>query len=90
MTQKNLWPLGILLTVTLAIPAWLLGKFVPVVGAPIFAILIGMVLSFLKRPFFLDQGIRFSGKKILQYSIIFLGFSLDLGVVARVGVQSRP
>jgi uncharacterized integral membrane protein (TIGR00698 family) len=59
-----------------------------VVGAPIFAILIGMLLSFVKRPLYLDQGIRFSGKKILQYSIVFLGFSLDLGVVVRVGTQS--
>jgi uncharacterized integral membrane protein (TIGR00698 family) len=85
---KPAWPLGTLLTLVLAIPAWLLGKLVPVVGAPIFAILIGMLLSFIKRPFYLEQGIRFSSKKVLQYSIVFLGFSLDLGLVARVGVQS--
>jgi uncharacterized integral membrane protein (TIGR00698 family) len=88
VNTKPAWPLGVLLTVVLAIPAWLLGKLVPVVGAPIFAILIGMLLSFVKRPLYLDQGIRFSGKKILQYSIVFLGFSLDLGVVVRVGTQS--
>ena len=34
------------------------------------------------------SGIGFPGKTVLQYSIIFLGFSLDLGVVARVGAQS--
>lgn len=88
MNTKPAWPLGILLTVVLTIPAWLLGRLLPVVGAPIFAILIGMLLSFIKRPFYLDQGIRFSAKKILQYSIVFLGFSLDLGVVLRVGTQS--
>jgi uncharacterized integral membrane protein (TIGR00698 family) len=85
---KPAWPLGVLLTIALAVPAWLLGKFVPIVGAPIFAILIGMLLSFINRPYYLDQGIRFSGKKVLQYSIVFLGFSLDLSVVARVGAQS--
>jgi uncharacterized integral membrane protein (TIGR00698 family) len=85
---KPAWPLGILLTVALAIPAWLLGKLVPIVGAPIFAILMGMLLSFIKRPYYLESGIRVSGKKILQYSIVFLGFSLDLGVVVRVGTQS--
>ena len=79
---------GALLSVALAVPAWVLGDLVPVVGAPVFAILIGMILSFFRRPAVLEEGIRFSGKKILQYSIIFLGFSLDLGVVARVGAQS--
>ncbi|MGA2545990.1 MAG: YeiH family protein [Rectinemataceae bacterium] len=88
MNTKPAWPLGVLLTLALAIPAWLLGKIVPIVGAPIFAILMGMLLSFIKRPYYLEQGIRVSGKKILQYSIVFLGFSLDLGVVVRVGTQS--
>ena len=79
---------GALLSFALAVPAWVLGNLVPVAGAPVFAILIGMILSFFHRPAVLEDGIRFSGKKILQYSIIFLGFSLDLGVVARVGAQS--
>ena len=72
----------------IAVPAWWLGRMFPVVGAPIFAILAGILLSFVPRPLSLESGIRFSGKKILQYSIVFLGFSLDLGVVARVGAQS--
>lgn len=80
--------LGVLLTFALALPAWVFGSLVPIVGAPVFAILIGMILSFFKRPVILEEGIRFSGKKVLQYSIIFLGFSLNLGVVMRVGAQS--
>ena len=88
MNAKRLWPLGVLVTIALAVPAWLLGKLLPIVGAPIFSILIGMILSSIARTSFIEEGIRFSGKKILQYSIVFLGFSLDLGVVARVGVQS--
>ncbi len=88
MNAKPAWPLGTLMTIALAIPAWYLGKLVPIVGAPIFAILLGMILSFIKRPLYLDRGIRFSSKKILQYSIVFLGFGLDLGVIARVGLQS--
>ena len=88
MNMKPAWPLGLLLTIVLALPAWLLGRALPIVGAPIFAILIGMALSAVKRPFYLEEGIRFSGKKILQYAIVFLGFSLDLGVIVRVGAQS--
>ena len=79
---------GVALSLALAVPAWLLGKLVPVVGAPIFAIVAGMALSFLRRPAVLEAGIRFTGKRVLQYSIVFLGFGLDLGVVARVGGQS--
>jgi uncharacterized integral membrane protein (TIGR00698 family) len=80
--------LGVLLPCALAVPAWELGKLVPLIGAPVFAILIGMVLSFLQRPAFLEEGIRFCARTILQYSIVFLGFSLDLRVVLRVGGQS--
>lgn len=79
---------GIAVSLALAIPAWFLGRIVPIVGAPIFAILAGMLLSFLKRPSFLEGGIGFTGKKGLQYSIVFLGFGLDLGVVLKVGLDS--
>ena len=68
---------GIAVSLALAIPSWFLGALVPIVGAPIFAILTGMLLSFLKRPGFLEDGIGFTGKKGLQYSIVFLGFGLD-------------
>ena len=80
--------LGVLLPCALAVPAWELGKLVPLIGAPVFAILIGMALSFFMRPAFLEEGIRFSARTLLQYSIVFLGFSLDLRVVLRVGGQS--
>ena len=88
MNTKPAWFLGVLLTIVLAVPAWVLGRIIPIIGAPVFSILIGMLLSFVKRPYYLEEGIRVSSKKILQYSIIFLGFSLDLGLVARVGAQS--
>lgn len=79
---------GIGASFLLAIPAWILGSILPIIGAPIFAIVGGMALSFFKRPKALEGGIAFSGKKILQYSIVFLGFGLDLGVVAKVGAES--
>ena len=36
---------GILLCLAIAIPAWFLGKAVPVVGGPVFSILIGMIVT---------------------------------------------
>ena len=65
-----------------------------VVGAPVFAILTGMVIT-LFAPGFVNngrvkEGIAYTSKKILQYAVILLGFSLNLGVIARVGLKSLP
>ena len=70
---------GVLLCLILAIPAWYLGKYFPIVGSPVFGILIGIVLSsFLKKREKLDKGIGFVSKKVLQYAVILLGFGLNL------------
>ena len=79
---------GIALAAVIAIPAWLLGKAIPIVGSPVFGILFGMILAFWKRPEFLNQGIQYTSKKILQYSIILLGFDMNLFNVLRVGKQT--
>ncbi|MBF4692676.1 YeiH family protein [Fusibacter ferrireducens] len=81
---------GLLLTIALASIAWPLGKEVPLVGAPVFAILIGMII----RPIILPHlglfkaGMTYSSKKILQYAIILLGFQMNLFTVFEVGKQS--
>ncbi len=81
---------GLLLTIALALIAWPLGKKFPLVGAPVFAILIGMIV----RPIVLPHlslfkgGMAYSSKKILQYAIILLGFEMNLFTVFKVGKQS--
>ncbi len=72
----------------LAVPAYFAGKQWPLVGGPIFGILFGMALAFWRRPGGFDKGIAFTGKKILQYAIVFLGFQMNLFVVFQVGAQS--
>ncbi|MBW7572113.1 YeiH family protein [Caproiciproducens faecalis] len=79
---------GIALTVAIAIPAWLIGKMVPVVGSPVLGILFGMLLAFWKRPEQLNSGISYTSKKLLQYSIILLGFEMNLFNVFKVGKQT--
>ena len=79
---------GIAVCFAIAVPAWLLGLKFPIIGGPVFGILIGMILAFFKRPAILDGGIRFTSKYILQYSIILLGFEMNLFNVIRVGGQS--
>lgn len=82
---------GIALCAFLAIPCWLLGKAIPIVGGPVFGILLGMLIALRwKDRGSLQEGIRFTSKKILQYAIILLGFGLNLGQIAQVGARSLP
>lgn len=82
---------GILLCVLIAIPATIFGHRLPVVGAPVFSILIGMILCLLiKDETKFESGIRFTSKKILQYAVILLGFSMNVTTIARSGRQSLP
>ncbi len=95
MEKKELKWQGLLLCFGLAVPAWFLGKLVPVVGGPVIAILTGIFLSFvLARDNFkqskqlLQPGLRFTSKKVLQYSIVLLGFDMSFFRVLEVGGNS--
>lgn len=79
---------GVTLAFLIAIPAWVAGNQFPVIGSPILGILFGMLLSFWNRPEKLNAGIRFTLKKLLQYSIILLGFQMNLFQIFRVGSQT--
>lgn len=82
---------GVLLCIGIAAPAWLLGRAFPVVGGPIFGILIGMALCLaLRDKEMYRAGIAFTSKKILQAAVVLLGFGLNLGVIAQTGKQSLP
>lgn len=83
--------LGILFCALIAIVASLLGKMFPIIGGPVFAIVIGMILAlFIKRRDKLKKGLKFTSKKILQYAVILLGFGMNLEVVIKTGKQSLP
>lgn len=79
---------GIVLAALIAVPAWLLGKEVPIIGSPVLGILFGMILAFWKRPVQFNNGIQYTSKKLLQYSIILLGFDMNLFNVFSVGKQT--
>ncbi|MDO4437671.1 MAG: YeiH family protein [Coriobacteriaceae bacterium] len=91
---RTVWK-GTALALLVAVPAWLLGKQFEVVGAPVFAILIGMVVAQILRGCdglakAVAPGIAFTSKKVLQYAVILLGFGLNLGQIAMVGMSSLP
>lgn len=92
--------IGVLLCVFVAAVATFLGGLnignfsLEVIGAPVFAILFGMIITLgapklaVSDP--MREGIKFTSKKILQWAVIILGFSLNLGTIAKVGTQSLP
>ena len=82
---------GLLVCLVISIISWVLGGFLPVVGAPVFAIFIGMILHpFLTSYKQLDAGLTYSSKKLLQYAVILLGFGLNISQVFAVGKSSLP
>lgn len=82
---------GLLLCLGIAVPAWLFGKLVPVVGGPVFAILIGMILTLIvKKKDWSTGGVSFTSKKILQAAVVLLGFGMNLSEILAQGRQSLP
>ncbi|HEY1891544.1 MAG TPA: YeiH family protein [Steroidobacteraceae bacterium] len=82
------WP-GLLLASLIALPALLLGHWEPLVGAPVFGIVLGILARNLFDPSQrFEAGIRFGGTRILQCSIVVLGCGLSLNQVARTGLES--
>lgn len=82
---------GLLLCLLLSLPAWYLGRLFPIIGAPVFAILLGMLLAlFYHHRDKTKEGISFTSKYILQTAVVLLGFGLNLTQVMAVGMQSLP
>ena len=82
---------GILSCLAIALPAWLLGQQFPVVGGAVIAILLGMVISVVWKDMgAAAPGIEWTSKIVLQAAVVFVGFGLDLHMVAATGKQSLP
>ena len=80
---------GILLSFGIAAVSIFLGGLLPLIGSSVLAIVFGIVLNnSMKLPAFFQEGLSYSGKKLLQYSIIFLGFSMSIGQVSETGISS--
>ena len=82
---------GFAFCITLAIPAWYLGRMFPLAGGPILGILLGIILANLGLPFppkSFKAGIQVSSKKALQVAIVLLGFQMNLLNVLALGTQA--
>lgn len=88
LSTPNMVPGALICLAIAAIGIWL-GRLIPIIGGPVFAILIGIVIGNVIRPTASTKpGISFCSKKVLQYAIIALGGSLSLGQVWKTGSDS--
>nr|WP_243876637.1 putative sulfate exporter family transporter [Streptomyces sp. 846.5] len=82
---------GLALALLVAAVATGLGGILPLVGAPVCGIVLGTLLTVLRRPGArLAPGISFASRGILQASIVVLGCQLSLAQVVQVGAASLP
>lgn len=89
-TARRLAP-GLALATGIAVVATVIGRFLPVVGAPVSGVVLGAVIGMVRRPAdSLKPGITTASKFVLQLAVVLLGAQLSLAEVARVGVESLP
>lgn len=82
---------GLLLCAAIGGVSVLIATFLPVLGAPIPAIVIGVLVSLLiPLPVRLRAGIAYSSRFVLQCAVVLLGAQLSLGTIVAVGARSLP
>lgn len=88
--MKNSIIIGIVSCFLVAIVAFFFGKTYPLIGGAVFGITIGIVLNavFPKTSEKISVGTSLTGRKVLQYSIILLGFEMNIREVISVGLSS--
>jgi uncharacterized integral membrane protein (TIGR00698 family) len=82
---------GIFACLAIAAIATVLGARVPIVGAPVFAIAIGLALTpAIRRAPALQTGAAFCGKILLQWAIVLFGAGLSVVQIVRGGAAALP
>ncbi len=90
LRDRSLW-FGLLPPIAIAAVATGVAAYVPTLGAPVVAIVLGLVLGeVVGQPPALKAGTAFAAKKVLQASIVLLGAGMSLQQVARVGWSGLP
>jgi len=82
---------GLSLSLAVALVATVLGHLVPVVGSPVFAVVLGIIIASVRKlPESLRPGFGFAGRTVLQGSIVILGLGLSFREVLSTGTSSLP
>jgi uncharacterized integral membrane protein (TIGR00698 family) len=86
--------LALTLCIGIAVLAEIGGRFAPLVGAPLFAIAIGVLITNAAPALAQEKSLRMAtseiGKLCLKGGIVLLGASLDLGDIVQTGLGSLP
>lgn len=82
---------GVVLCVAIAAVATAAGRLAPVVGAPVIGLVIGVLITVVRRPTArLTPGISFCSHQVLQLAVASLGLQLTLSKALAAGAQSLP
>ncbi len=82
---------GLLAAVAVAAAAYLCSRFVPLVGAPVFAIVLGALVRAIRPlPAEWRPGTAFASRTVLQAAIVLSGFGLSLATVVGTGLGTLP
>ncbi len=84
--------LGLALCIGIAFLAEIGGRFAPLIGAPLFAIALGVLIVNALPALRQQKALRISdtSKLCLKAGIVLLGASLDLGDIVHTGLESLP
>jgi uncharacterized integral membrane protein (TIGR00698 family) len=82
---------GILCAAAIAAVATLCARFAPLVGAPVFAIVLGVAIrALVPLPAALRPGLAFCARTVLQGAIVVSGLTLSPAMIARTGLGTLP
>ena len=82
---------GIAAATAVALLATAAARFVPLIGAPVLAIVLGIIVRAVAAPApHYRAGIAFSARTILQAAIVLSGLSLSIAAVVRTGFGTLP
>jgi len=81
---------GVLLATVIGLTAYFSSNFLPPsLNSILLALIIGMIVgNFIKIPDSYQSGIGFTSSKLLEFSILFLAFSINYTHIANLGVKS--
>lgn len=79
---------GLGLSFLVAVLSKIIAIFLPKLGAATLAILIGIVLgnTLFKQPI-LEKGTKFSESRLLEYSVVLLGFTVTFQTISEMGIK---
>lgn len=86
---KRILP-GVSVALLVAVVAQWIEGLLPIhlIGGSVIALFIGMVCNHFYKPDYLNEGLKFTSKKLLKFAIILLGASLSIQTILTVGQLS--